>query len=59
MEVVIDLVIKIFVPLITVVYVSCLVIIFCYSLLQLNMLKYFKIYQKKNKLKCKIPEKLP
>ena len=59
MEVVTDLVIKIFVPLIIVVYVCCLVIIFCYSLLQLNMLKYFKIYQKKNKLKCKIPEKLP
>ena len=59
MEVVTDLVIKIFVQLIIVVYVCCLIIIFCYSLLQLNMLKYFKIYQKKNKLKCKIPEKLP
>ena len=51
MEVVIDLVIKIFVPLIIVVYVCCLVIIFCYSLLQLNMLKYFKIYQKKKQVK--------
>ena len=59
MEIVTDLVIKIFVPLIIVVYVCFLVIIFCYSLLQLNMLKYFKIYQKKNKLKCKNPEKLP
>ena len=59
MEVVTDLVIKVSVLLIIVVYVCCLIVIFCYSLLQLNMLKYFKIYQKKNKLKCKIPEKLP
>ena len=59
MELVTDLVIKVSVLLIIVVYVCCLIVIFCYSLLQLNMLKYFKIYQKKNNLKCKIPEKLP
>ena len=59
MELVTDLVIKVSVLLIIVVYVSCLIVILCYSLLQLNMLKYFKIYQKKNKLNCKIPEKLP
>ena len=59
MELVTDLVIKVSVLLVIVVYMCCLIVIFCYSLLQLNMLKYFKIYQKKNKLKCKIPEKLP
>lgn len=59
MEVNYTLFLKLFAYAVLTVYIGCLLMIFFYSLMQLNMLKYFLSYQKKKKEIPPPPKELP